>query len=85
MPKETSHRKSEDNKSCLVPALFTGKAKLFLYQPTSKKETADSSQATSPYIGRGHRDSCQEKHTQPLGKEWASKARAHSGSVCSLK
>lgn len=90
MPKETSHRKSEGNKSCLVlalpvPALFTGKAKLFLHQPTSKKETAGSSQATCLYMGRGHRDSYQEKHTQPPGKEQASKAWARSGSICSLK
>lgn len=46
---------------------------------------ADSSPATSLYMGRGHRDSRQEKRAQPLGRERASKAGACSGSVCSPK
>jgi len=73
-PKEISHRKTEDNKSCLVlvlpvPTLFIGKAKLFLCQPASMKEMADSSLATSLYVGRGHRGSCWEKHVQLLNGE----------------
>lgn len=90
-PNKTSHRKSEDNKSCLVlmlpvHSLFIGKSKTSSLQEGGKwVEMANSCLATSLYVGRGHRDRCWEKHTQPLGREQASKAWVQSGSICSPK